>query len=59
MSNEEPADLVELPTGCVTLPEHLNGLADAAFRMAEEGECPDDMLSMLKHGLNKAQPQGQ
>lgn len=58
-SNEEPADLAELPPGCVTLPGHLDGIADAAFRMVEEGECPDNMLKMLKHGLNKSRPQGE
>jgi hypothetical protein len=58
MIKDEPDDLAELPTGCVTLPDHLKGIADAAFRMVEKGECPDDMLNMLKHGLNKSRPQG-
>lgn len=57
MNIKEPDDLAELPTGCVTLPDHLNGIADAAFKMVEEGECPDDMLNMLKHGLNKSRAQ--
>lgn len=59
MSNDEPQDepqLADLPSGCVPLPEHLNGIADAAFKMIESGESPDDMLSMLRHGLNKSRP---
>ncbi len=40
----------------VALPEHLNGFAESAFRMAENGENPDDMLKMLAHGLNKCRP---
>jgi hypothetical protein len=58
MSNKEPVDLTELPPECATLPDHLNGIADAAFKMVEDGECPDDMLKMLKHGLKKSRPQG-
>jgi hypothetical protein len=58
MNKDEPDDLAELPTGCVTLPDHLKGIADAAFSMVERGENPDDMLKMLKYGLDKSRPQG-
>lgn len=40
----------------VAVPKHLEGLADAALRMTENGDDPSDMLKMLQHGMNKSQP---
>lgn len=35
------------------LPGNLEGIASAAFSVAESGGNPDDLISMLEHGLNK------
>lgn len=44
------------PGGAVDLPDHLDGLAEAALRAAEQGGNPEDLLKMVGHGLNRAQP---
>ncbi|WP_339521773.1 hypothetical protein [Pseudomonas sp. EA_35y_Pfl2_R111] len=44
------------PGGAVDLPDHLDGLAEAAVRAAEQGGNPEDLLKMVGHGLNRAQP---
>jgi len=59
MSSDEPAERANLSPGYFALPAHLHGIADAAFRMVEEGECPDGMLNKLKRELNKSRPQGE
>ena len=41
-------------SAAVTVPEHLEGLAEAAIRAAEAGGNPADMLKMIGHGLKKA-----
>lgn len=38
------------------IPIKLEGLADAAFTMAERGEDPSDVLAMIQAGLKKLQP---
>nr|WP_298117371.1 helix-turn-helix transcriptional regulator [uncultured Pseudomonas sp.] len=38
------------------LPEHLEGLAEAALTAAENGDNPEDLLKMVGHGLKKSQP---
>lgn len=35
------------------LPGNLEGIASAAFSVAENGGNPDDLISMLEHGMNK------
>lgn len=54
-SNEPgQAGSISPQTSYVTLPENLNGLADAAFNMVDRGEDPSDVLRMIEHGLRKA-----
>ncbi|KQQ62948.1 hypothetical protein ASF66_00920 [Pseudomonas sp. Leaf129] len=36
------------------LPEHLDGLAEAAFTTADQGGDADDLLKMIGHGLSKS-----
>lgn len=43
-------------TGAVEIPAHLEGLAEAALRAAEQGNNAEDLLKMVGHGLNKSQP---
>lgn len=38
------------------LPEHLDGLAEAALKAAENGDNSEDLLKMVGHGLKKSQP---
>lgn len=38
------------------VPQSLESLAEAAFKTAESGGNPDDLLKMLEHGLNKSRP---
>lgn len=54
-SNEpgQPGSIFPKPQ-YVALPENLNGLADAAFKMVDRGEDPSDVLRMIGHGLRKA-----
>lgn len=54
--NNEPGQAGSIfpKTSYVTLPENLNGLADAAFKMVDRGEDPSDVLRMIEHGLRKA-----
>lgn len=42
--------------GAVEIPAHLEGLAEAALRAAEQGNNAEDLLKMVGHGLNKSQP---
>lgn len=51
-----PSDKLEPPKDIATIPKHLAGLADAAFKVAESGGDPTDLLKMLEHGLKKSQP---
>ena len=37
-----------------SLPDHLEGLADAAFSSSAKGESSEDILKMIGHGLNKS-----
>lgn len=53
MSTDDSADGNQQIPQYPTLPEHLEGIADATFRMCDSGENPDDMLAMLEHGLKK------
>ena len=46
----------ELPDAYATVPKHLEGLVDAAFRMVEEGQDPTDVLKMVSYGLEKRRP---
>ncbi|TCV51344.1 hypothetical protein [Pseudomonas sp. 460] len=46
----------ELPDAYGTVPKHLEGLVDAAFRMVEEGQDPTDVLKMVSYGLEKRRP---
>ncbi|SFY31331.1 hypothetical protein SAMN04244547_05038 [Azotobacter vinelandii] len=39
-----------------TLPESLQGLAEATFDAIENGAPSDDMLGMLQNGIRKQQP---
>lgn len=41
-------------SAAVVVPEHLEGLAEAAIRAAETGDNPTDMLKMIGHGLKKS-----
>lgn len=43
-------------SGAVEIPAHLDGLAEAALRAAEQGNNAEDLLKMVGHGLNKSQP---
>ncbi|MBU0521678.1 MULTISPECIES: hypothetical protein [unclassified Pseudomonas] len=43
----------ELADAYATVPKHLEGLVDAAFRMVEEGQDPTDVLKMVSYGLEK------
>lgn len=45
-----------LPDAFATVPKHLEGLVDAAFRMVEEGQDPSDALRMVGYGLEKKRP---
>lgn len=36
------------------LPDHLDGLANAAFAAADQGGPANDLLKMIGHGLNKS-----
>ncbi len=56
MSTEPHSDKQEPPKDIATIPKHLAGLADAAFKVAESGGDPADLLKMLGHGLKKSQP---
>lgn len=42
-----------LPEGYATIPKHLEGLVDAAFKMAEAGDDPG-VLAMIRCGLEKS-----
>lgn len=44
------------PAAYATVPKHLEGLVDAAFRMAEVGDDPSDVLKMVSYGLEKRRP---
>lgn len=37
----------------VSISKHMSGLIGAAFKNAENGESPDDLISMIKHGADK------
>lgn len=43
-------------TAAPALPDHLDGLAEAALTAAENGENSEDLLKMVGHGLKKSQP---
>lgn len=43
-------------TAATELPEHLDGLAEAALKAAENGDNSEDLLKMVGHGLKKSQP---
>lgn len=44
---------VPIEEDLVPIPSHLQGLVEAAFQNAENGEGPDDLVSMVKHGMSK------
>ncbi|MCY1308935.1 hypothetical protein D9M70_589810 [compost metagenome] len=57
MRNELMHSQARNESGVVEVPEHLHGLIDAAFEAAENGDSPDDLVSMVKHGMNKNRQQ--
>jgi hypothetical protein len=51
--SQEKESKDEPPVAYATVPKHLEGLVDAAFRMVEAGDDPCDVLKMVSYGLEK------
>jgi hypothetical protein len=54
--SQEKGNKDKPPVAYATVPKHLEGLVDAAFRMVEAGDDPCDVLKMVSYGSERRRP---